>query len=207
MTLRPPPRYRPGTSPFHARGSAFLGFREYVEARVPGGLAAVIPLLPDDEHRAFIQQVFLPVAWYDALPIRAVSEAAAVAEGVRFADSVRTRANFVAHRDLNGLYKLLLRVITPELALDRLQRISSRYFDFGKTEVIGTTKGASEGLHTGIPEPLLSWFTPTVDGYSTAILELAGAKSPRCRFEPPRRDGDKGGVETFTVRFTFAWTQ
>src|SRR5262249_60304620 len=98
MTIHPPPHYRPGTSPFRTRGSTYTGYREYVEARIRGGFPAILERLPDDDHRAFAQQVFLPVAWYDALPIAAHAAAAAAAEGASMAESGRARSTMGAQR-------------------------------------------------------------------------------------------------------------
>jgi len=112
----------------------------------------------------------------------------------------------VAQRDINGLYKLVLKVVSPELAFERLQRIAPRYFDFGRVEMLGTQKGGSELQYIGIPEPLARWFTAMMEGYSSSVLELAGAKSPRYKFGPPKRDGEVGGIETVTLRFEVSWS-
>src|SRR5262245_25042025 len=101
--------FRPGTSPFHVRGSIYQGIQSYTAEHLPGSMAALLKLLPDTEHGDFIQQAFSPVGWYDALPIRPITEAMAVAEGRTYFDSVRNRAGLLAQREIKGIYKFLLR--------------------------------------------------------------------------------------------------
>jgi hypothetical protein len=198
--------FRPGESPFHVRGSTYHGMREFVERRVTGGLDAVLPHLPDDEHRSFAAQIFLPTSQYDALPIRPISEAIAAAQGLPYYESVRSRGSLVAQRDLGGLYRILLKVVSPELVAERLQRVSLRYFDFGAVEVVDTSKGRSETRMKGIPLPIAMWIGPMITGYATEALKAAGASAPRVRVDAPVRDGERSGVETVMLGIHLSWS-
>jgi hypothetical protein len=196
----------PGRSPFHVRGTTYLRVREWVNDRVPGGLPAVLEHIADRELREFISQVFLPVRDYDALPLRPFTEAVALVEGRPWAESVRNRARAVAESDINGLYKLLLRAVSPATAVERLQRISQRYFDFGSASVRALGDRRAEGSQTGMPRPLAGWFMPMLEGYGATLLEMTGARAPRLRFSSPERDGEREGIETVTLRFEVSWT-
>lgn len=188
------------------RGSTYLGIREWVNDRVRGGLPAVLEHISDGDLRDFASQVFLPVGLYDVLPLRPLTEAVALAEGRAYDESVRTRARAVAQRDINSLYKLLLRAISPATAVDRLQRVAQRYFDFGGTSVRSIGERRTEGTNTGMPRFIAPWFTPMLDGYMATILEISGARSPRVRFSAPERDGEREGIETVTIRFEVSWS-
>lgn len=198
--------YAPGESPFRVRGSTYLGIREHVDKRLRGGLDALMAHLPSDAHRRFAAQIFLPVGWYDALPIIELTRAVAAVEQAAYADSVRERAVLVAQRDLSGLYKLLLKVVSAELVLERLQRASLRYFDFGRVEVRATGKGRSEGAYREIPAPLAAWFSPMITGYAAEALRAAGASAPRVRFDAPEPDGERFGVPLVALPFAFSWS-
>jgi hypothetical protein len=182
-----------------------MGMREHINGRLRGGLDALLPHLPDDAHRAFASQVFLPVGWYDVLPIQAMCVAIAAVEGLPFNESVRSRAVIVAHRDMSGMYKLLLRVATPDLVLDRLQRAALRYFDFGRVELLEARKGRSEARITGFPGMVTPWFAAMISGYAPEVLKAAGATSPRVRLDAPEPEGERLGVETVTLRLHLAW--
>lgn len=204
MTVTPSPVI-PGNSPFHVRGSTYVGVRDHIERHVPGGLAAVRELLPDEAHRAFASQVFLPVAMYDVLPLLPLTEAVALAEKLPYAQSVRQRACAVAQRDISGLYKLFFKAVSPATAAERLQRAALRYFDFGQVAIV--EKGPKRTLleHKGLPRPLIPWYMPMIDGYTSVVLEIAGARYPRTRTDPPSKDGHREGIETVTVRTEMTW--
>lgn len=205
MTLTSLP-VRPGQSPFRVRGSTYVGVREWVDERVRGGLPAVLEHISDGDRRDFVSQVFLPVGLYDALPLRPFTEAVALAEGRAYDESVRTRARAVAQRDIGGLYKLLLRAVSPATAIDRLTRVAQRYFDFGAVTTRSAGDRRVEGTHTGMPRVIAPWFTPMLDGYAATVLEMSGARSPRVRFSAPERDGEREGIETVTIRFEVSWS-
>ena len=48
--------YAPGESPFHVRGSTYLGICEHVKATLPGSMEAVNKAMPAGPHRSFIEQ-------------------------------------------------------------------------------------------------------------------------------------------------------
>jgi hypothetical protein len=186
------------------RGSTYLGLKEYAEARIPGGFAAVVARLPDTKHRAYAEQVFLPVGLYDLLPLLPLTEAAAQAEGVPYETSVRGRARLIAARDISTLYKQVLRAPSPEDMIERLQRTAQRYFYFGEvTMEVGERRAAL--VQTGMPRPMVAWFVPMFEGYGQVVLEHAGARSPGVRTMPPRRDGEQAGIETVTMRVELSW--
>src|SRR5262245_41310514 len=185
--------FRPGASPFHVRGSVYRGIQTYTKDHFPGGTADLLKLLPDTDLQNFIQQAFSPAGWYDALPIRPITEAMAVAEGHPYFESVRNRSSLLAQRDIKGVYKLLLRAVTPSLAAARLQRISLSYFNFGHAVVRSAGRNRSEGEQTGIPSVLAPWWMAMFDGYASVVLQMAGAHSPQVRFDPPVPQGVRMG--------------
>ena len=196
----------PGQSPFHVRGSSYLRMRDYIDQKLPGGIEAVLARLEGAELRQFARQVFLPVSWYDALPLLPLSDAIAAVEGRPYADSVRHRAVLAAESDLSGLYRVLLKVVSPELAIERLQRTLMRYFDFGRIDGMVTTRGRSEGRLSGFPAPLVRWFAPMVTGYAPEVLRAAGAIGARAHVAAPQRVGARLGIETVTLTLHFSWS-
>lgn len=204
MNATPTP-VAPGKSPFHVRGSTYIGIRAHIDEKVVGGLSAVLSLLPDEAHQVFCTQVFLPVATYDALPMRTLTEATALAEGSEYAHSVRKRARVVAQRDISGLYKLLFKAVSPATAAERLQKAALRYFDFGDVTILD--KGSKHSIisHGGIPRFIIPWYTPMIEGYTAVVLEIAGARNPAARTEIIKRDGEREGIETVIVRVELSW--
>ena len=171
--------YAPGESPFHVRGSTYLGMRDYVKAKVPGGMDAVAAALPDGPHRVFVLQGFAAGDWYDALLIRPITEMIAKLERRPWDESVRARAQDAALRELNLVGRVLLAASSPERVVDKLQRAALQEFDFGEMEVVETDRGHSKFVLRGVPQPLGSWFLPMIDGYAGTLIARAGGKQPQ----------------------------
>lgn len=195
----------PGRSPFHVRGSTYVGIREHIEQHVPGGFAAVLALLPDEAHVAFASQVFLPVAMYDVLPLLPLTEAVAKAEKIPYAQSTRQRARTVAQRDITGLYKLFFKAVSPATAAERLQRTALRYFDFGEVNILERGPHRTLIEHKGLPRSLIQWYVPMIEGYTSVVLEMAGAKNSVTRTELPKKENFREGIETVSIRIELSW--
>lgn len=206
MPLVGVPRSRAGaeTSGFHARGLVYIGARDYMVEHVPGGVDAVAAaLLP--ELRAFFSQIFLANTMYDALPIVAISEAAAALAGVPQGDYVRPNAAWQAQRDIRSVYKLMLNVMSAETVALRLAKAAMRYFDFGEASSTMRTATCCHAEQRGIPKPAAAWFTACVHGFVPTALGMAGAKNVRLRTLATTPDGERSGVETVTVSYEFSW--
>ena len=196
--------YAPGESPFHVRGSTYLGMRDHVKANIPGGMDAVAGALPDGPHREFVRQMFVAVGWYDALPIRPITEVIAKLERRPWEQSVRARAQEVAIRDLNIIHRVLLAASSPEKVAEKLQRAALQYFNFGETEIVENQRGHSKFVLRGVPQPLGSWFLPMLDGYAGTLIARAGGKNPTVagRLIPRGREGRIGLVD---VHIDIGW--
>jgi hypothetical protein len=195
-----------GESPFHVRGSTYAGMVTYANKYLPGGYAALVESIEDPELRSFAEHVFLPVAWYDVLPLIDLSRELARLEGRSVRDSVKRRAAFIAERDVTGLYRVLLRIVSPEFAMNRLQKAACRYFDFGVAEELETGTGYSKGRFGKLPVGLTDWFGPMLEGYAGVVLRMAGATAPQITVGEPRPDGARNGFRTVAFDVEFRWT-
>src|SRR6476659_1818654 len=108
-----------GQSPFRSRGLLYQGARDFYELAVPGGSRAVEAALPVDVA-AFFRQMFTPSLMFDALPIVTVSAVAAKLAGKPHLEMVRDNARWLAERDIRGIHKLLLGVLSPATVAVRL---------------------------------------------------------------------------------------
>jgi hypothetical protein len=205
MMVSPAP-IAPGHSPFHVRGSTYVGVRDHIDRDVPGGFDAVRVFLPDQAHVAFASQVFLPVSMYDVLPLIPLTEAVAIAEKLPYAQSVRQRARVVAQRDISGLYKLFFKAVSPSTAAERLQKAAVRYFDFGGVHILEKSPYRTLLEHKGLPRPLLPWYLPMIEGYTSVVLEMAGAKNSSARTDLPRKEGHRDGIEVVSIRIELSWS-
>ncbi len=195
-----------GESPFHVRGSTYAGVVAYANQYLPGGYPALVESIEDDGLKDFAQQVFLSVSWYDVLPLMDLSRALARFEGRGVRESVKRRAAYIAERDVTGLYRVLLRMVSPEFAMNRLQKTACRYFDFGIAEELESGSGYSKGRFGKLPVGLTDWFGPMLEGYAGVVLRMAGATAPLIILGEPRPDGARNGFRTVAFDIEFRWT-
>ena len=184
----------------------YSGLVEYANRQLLGGYASLVASLEDPELKEFARSVFLPVCWYDVLPLAELSRALAKLERLPFRDSVKRRAAFIAGRDVNGLYRVLLKVVSPRVATSRLQQTACRYFDFGVAEELDGATGYAKGRFGKLPAGLADWFGPMVEGYASVVLRMAGAGAPRVLVGPPVPDGARQGFRTVSFEIEFHWT-
>lgn len=212
---------RPGASSFRCKGLVYQGAKRFYDQRVPGGAKQVGSLVTDEALRVFWDQSFVAGGWYDALPIVELSRIAAHAAGVPHTQLVKESARNVAERDVNGVYKVLLKLASPELVVKRLPRAALQYFDFGTTREEQLEGKSFTALQSGIPEIMGAWMSTCIAGFAPVALELAGAKNVRVRSValPARSRGDggeggeggdggdgaAGGVNMVDLRVTILW--
>lgn len=198
-------RFAPGASPFRAKGMVWLGIRDFVEARVPGGAQAVAHDL-DEPLREFWLQMFVPPSFYDILPIIPLASAVANAMGVDRLEYVRQTAIWQAERDMAGVYKALLKSDTPLAVCRRFPSIQQQIYDFGRPHLLSETENSVETACDGIPTPLAWWWKQASEHYLRPVLRAAGAPNPQLLWTDQKPDGRRDGVSLLRIysRTTFS---
>lgn len=113
------------------KGSVLVHLREFVEQK-HGGRAwhDVLGSLGEDD-RAIFDGIIIVGGWY---PVRVWNRAVGSFLPGAYADAelgMRELAAFIADRDLNTLYKMILKMGTAEFLLRRTESLWGRYFDVG----------------------------------------------------------------------------
>jgi hypothetical protein len=108
-----------------AKGSLFLHSRRFV-----GGEEAWNRLLTsiDEPHRRALSEPFASNVWYPVVLWNRLMDAYLASAG---GPKVMELARFVAAEDLNFVFKMLLKMGSPEFVLKRVESIYQRYFDSG----------------------------------------------------------------------------
>jgi hypothetical protein len=189
---------------FRAKGLVFLGARQFYTERVDGGCNAVRAYL-DPDLAAFFDQTFLTGAWYDVMPLLPISVAAARAARIPHSRVVRENAQWMAKRDLRGIYRLIVAVASAELVVERLPALSLRYFDFGHADGRMVGDKCFETTRFGIPASIADWFVLATLGFVPYALGLAGAKDVRVHASPHAPDGHAHGVALVKTTFEIRW--
>ena len=194
----------PDTLLFPVKGMVYCSTKEYIAQHVPGGVSAVASAL-SPRFRTFFEDAFVPVSWYDITPLGAITACAATLAGIREHEYVRKQAAWLAARDMNGVYKSLLRAPSPEAVCKRYASIYSQMYGFGQVSILSSAPGRVESSGSGMPLVFAQWWTRACDAYVAPILIAAGANSPRISWQSPQADGEKHGVPLVSVRGTTTW--
>lgn len=193
-------------APFRASGLVYDGARAFIALRVPGGVDAFAASLPP-KLAAFWRQIFLASGRYDALPIVELSAHAAKLCGLTHAQFVTENARWLADRDVHGVYRLLLKVLSPATVVMRLPKASMRYFEFGTASSELVAPDTCRSTQSGIPVAMLDWFVAASVGFCDVALKLAGAKDVKVREVSRVGDGVIGGKRTSTLTLEIKWTR
>jgi hypothetical protein len=207
MAVSPaPPRhpFPPGKSPFRVKGVTYRNLVDMIEETVPGGRPALLAKL-DRELREFASQSFLPSTFYDSLPSVPLCETAAALTNRPFAQFVRELSRYSAERDAKGIYRMLLRLISPHTIMERLPATARQYFDFvtSSVEKIGPT--AYRTTARGVPQFLSQFYMLVTEAFLSHALTLAGARGLAHQWLPATPDGTNVGIAIVCLKREVSW--
>jgi hypothetical protein len=198
--------FAPGKGPFHVKGTAYLGLLDWNATRVPGGLDAVFSQFGGDAALiAFFRQRFLPSGWYDVGPSTLLTRAASNAAGIPHLALLREQARTQAERDIRGVYRILLKLASPEMVMSRLPIAANRYFDFVRAEVHELRPKCWESIAHGVPEMAQHSYMASTEAFVLRALELAGARALSHRWYSPESEGKVHGVGVVVLRRELSW--
>jgi hypothetical protein len=116
----------------HGKGSLLIHMRDYVrKTRGEAAWATVLDRV-DAQDRDVLRDVILAGGWY---PIGVVNRALSVVlgdAGGNGDEEMKKIAAYIADSDLGSVYKMVLRMGSPEFLVARTGSLWNRYFDVGK---------------------------------------------------------------------------
>jgi hypothetical protein len=199
--------YPIGESPFRVKGVLYLGTASYFATKVKGGMEALLHQIEDERLRAFISQRFLAASFYDVLPVHPLIHAEARACNLPLAAYLRQRSEYQAEQDMAGVYRVLLKLASPEAVMARFPRLATQWLNFAKAEMTDKSEGGLRGFTlSGMPAILASWYMNGLAVYAQTAVKLAGAKNCQVTMLAPEPEGQAHGVDVVRVRFQVQWT-
>jgi len=201
---RPLP-FRPGEGPFRIKGVAYRGHLEYVSEYVPGGVAEMMRGFRDPALADFFAQKFLPSTFYDVVPLVVAGYVCARQSRRSFSEFVRVRSRYQAERDVGGIYRVLIKLISPMHVIERLSALQAQYLDFaeGGVEVVGERHVLLQ--RPRLPAMLAGWTATVLESYVDVLLTRAGAKSVLTRPRPLQPDGEVRGFAAVRWQCDITW--
>jgi hypothetical protein len=194
----------PVDTPFMGRGILFSGVVAFIKDKSPGGAAAVKAQL--GPNAADLDRIYLAASEYPIGPLVRIARAAAAANSREVFPFVRERALAAADVDLRGIYKLLLKVASPESTAGALWKAFNRYFAPCRADSREVGRGHMGGTLSGIPNCIDGWYVAATEGFCYRAVELAGAKGITITWGAPTADAPRVGISTSRIDFDVRWT-
>jgi hypothetical protein len=198
------PPLPPGESPFHIRGTGYLGHLAWVDQHFPGGRGAFLQLL-SPPMRNFFSQTFLAIGMHDFLPLASAGQVCARALGMKFVDFIEMRGRHQATLDVGGVYRILLKMTSARMIASKLPGIMAKYFDFGATRALSAEPLSVKFEVDSIPEMLVDWFFGCYTGYVEVVVGAAGGHLPTLDFHPTETD-ELHGFPACRIVGTVRWS-
>jgi len=187
------------------KGDSYNAAMLFLNSRVPGGFPAIVAAMPPN-MAAFFKQTFHPSEWYDVIPNPYMHTIGAKLRGIPFRAHIQDNGSWHADHAMRGPLRTLLRVLSNESVAVWLPRISARYHDFGKCETKPVGPGKVRGSRTGMPRPLVPWYTVLSAAFCEKALSIGGATNPRMLYGQAEPEGSRGGQDIYTLHFEVTWS-
>jgi hypothetical protein len=183
----------------HFKGSILLSRFQFLDDRcTPEQKEELIKHL-SSELRAKVQTGIIGSKWYpieDYIDYLIVFKAV-IGQGKN--DIIVELGRYSAQKTLRGIYKLFVKIGSPEFYLKRISVIWKQIFDFGETKAVISKAKRCEVIVTGtgdIPDE----FTHALYGWMIGTLEISGAKNVKVEILEYPSDNHE------TIRLQGTWT-
>jgi hypothetical protein len=154
--------------------------------------------LPDRLAQAVRSQPFYATAWYPLADYRALHAALQRSSG-RGPELARELGRLAALDDFNGIYRVLLSILSPEFFFKRSPVIFNRYFETGALDVTRAEQGVVDARFSGCAGFDRNIWEDALGGCISA-LEACGAKGVQLTVHAGGGDGDDHLCGTATWR-------
>jgi hypothetical protein len=175
----------------NSKGSILLYTKDYVVQQLGEHTWTNVLEQLSEEDRAFFRGMPLASSWYSVAHWNRLMGVVLPLIGTDPDDGMRKLATHIAQADLNSVYKLVMKLGSPEFLLRRTGQLWSRYFDAGALtpEELGDRHWKLQLSGPTSMEAAPDAFTcgPGVTAWVTSGLLLSGTQArvveTRCRFK------------------------
>jgi hypothetical protein len=163
------------------KGVAARAILEFVKARKDEATANSLLDRLSPELRAPFGKMILPTSFYPMSSFLALQHAGITAVGGDKRDQLRQLGRFASENALTGVYRIFLKVGSPEFIISKASRMFGNYFQNLPDETFRVLGSTSKSAHIamdrftgGHPD-----FCRRLDGYFERLVELSGGKNVR----------------------------
>jgi hypothetical protein len=194
-----------GESPFKVKGVALRGVFPLYEEILPGGVPALLARLDDRALASYMSQQFIANETYDVFAFAKLGITAAELAGVPYNVFTFRLAERQAELDLSGVYKLILRALSPIQVINRIVRVGEIYFNFAPASARVIDAHTAEFTRQEFPLALMPWYGPVVEGYNRVALARTGARDITSQIALEPSPQLVHGLPVATLRIRMQW--
>jgi hypothetical protein len=172
---------------------------------LPGGMNQFLGEIADPRVRAFVQQRFQFMTWYDALPTLPCQVALSRLLGGPFEEHIRERARLSMEKLIPSMFRLLSKLGGPRAAASHSSRLIQTYFDFVDLRLDKVTDTGGTGTMSGIPMYLAPVTINVILGVLVGALQSLGAKDIHADYRDVEVTGTTGTFHTVSCTSDIRW--
>lgn len=160
----------------HVRGVVLKTYRELLRERFgEAGYADVLGAL-QPATQSILRDMIIATEWYPNALIVDLYETIVRIHYDGNAEGIRELGKLSAQRDLRGVFKIFVVVVSPQYLVSKTASVWSRYFDHGKVEIRDQRKGFCRGRFTNVLSRS-AVFWQEILGSCIGAIEAAGGKN------------------------------
>lgn len=174
----------------HIKGTAVLDTMQAIKARAGKEELEKILANLDEKTREELRQPVSPSSWYSCDAFARFLEADIRETAGGNEQELVKRAEVVIEKQLSGIYKMFVRLGSPEFVIRRIAAVHSTYFD--GVQILPEMKGSNRATiqYVGFsPDHRIMGFV--ILGFFKKALEISGAKAVDVHFTVPIEAGGK----------------
>lgn len=142
---------------------------------------------------------------YDLLALASAGHVCARALGLPYREFIAMRSRHQAKIDLDGMYRVLLRLASPRMIAPKIPKMMSQYLDFGEVRIRKEEDFGMAFDVLGVPLILADWLIGVYEGFADVVLPAAGGNAP-ILYVDVIKQGSAHGFALATLRLEFRWS-
>lgn len=197
--------FAPEKSPYKIKGNAYRRAIERFQ-RDLGGLEKVLELANNATLTGFYAQPFMASSWYDVFPLPLIHQAGALLMNQPYDEYIEERSRETFEKDVRGIYRMVLKVMSPQTVVSRLARIQSQYFSFAETTCKEAGKNAAQLKSVGFPAMIARFYVPVLRAYTSGAVQSSGGQDVRVQATTGTESPGPHGVPLTDVTLDVSWS-
>ena len=161
------------------KGTNWIAMKDYLHKTFTAEqLKTLNEALDDESKRLFNDRTILQVSWVDYSVYMKILIVADRILGNGDLELLRKANYYCARRDISGVYRFLVSLVSPKTVINALGKLLARYYDRGTLTVEDLKSNSATIIIEDAPDIPL-YHDAEMAAYVGETLRMAGAKNPK----------------------------